>query len=65
MIHESISNVANVLDDLRQHVTQEESEVLRQACVVLTAAAEDVQNLETLLPIAGTGEEYSATPAAA
>ena len=65
MIHESISNVANVLDDLRQHVTLEESEVIRQACIVLDAAAEDVKNLEPLLPIAGTGEECSATPAAA
>ena len=65
MIHESISNVATVLDDLRQHVTQEESEVIRQSCIVLEAAAEDVKNLETLLPIAGTGEAASATPALA
>jgi len=65
MIHESIANVANVLDDLRQHVTQEEGEVIRQACIVLDAAAEDVKNLEALLPIAGTGEAAQHAPAQA
>ncbi|OIO05283.1 MAG: hypothetical protein AUJ49_01580 [Desulfovibrionaceae bacterium CG1_02_65_16] len=65
MIAETITNVANVLDDLRQYAAPEEAEVMRQACIVLTAAAEDARNLETLLPIAGTGEARSATPAAA
>jgi hypothetical protein len=65
MIHEKISNVATVLRDLRQHVGEEEGEVMRQACIVLTAAAEDVQNLETLLPIAGTGEAAQHAPAQA
>jgi len=65
MIAETITNVATVLDDLRQHAAPEEAEVMRQACIVLRAAAEDARNFETLLLIAGTGEESSATPAAA
>ncbi|MBU1041301.1 MAG: hypothetical protein KKF77_09415 [Proteobacteria bacterium] len=56
MIHETLIDVAAVLRDLREHVGTEEADVLRQACIVLEAAAEDVVNLETLLPIAGTGE---------
>lgn len=65
MISDTITNVASVLDDLRQYTAPEEAEVMRQACTVLRAAAEDARDLETLLPIAGTGEPRSATPAAA
>ena len=65
MISETITNVVNVLDSLRQYTAPEEAEVMRQACAVLRAAAEAARNLETLLPIADAGEPRSATPAAA
>ena len=63
MIHERISNVSRVLRDLYGQVGQEGKDVLRQAAVVLDAASDEVEQMETLMPIAGTGETaQTATP---
>ncbi len=65
MIHERISNVSKVLRDLHGQVGQAVQDVLHQAAVVLDAASDEVEQLETLMPIAGTGEAaQTATPQA-
>jgi hypothetical protein len=56
MIHEKISNVSTVLRDMLDQVGEDARCVLRQAAVVLDAAADAVEQMETLMPIAGTGE---------
>ncbi len=63
MIHEKLSNVAMVLRDQAGQVSEDVWCVLRQAAIVVAAAAEAVEQLETLMPIAGTGEKaQAATP---
>lgn len=63
MIHEKISNVSTVLRDMLEQVNEDARSVLRQAAVVLDAAAYAVEQMETLMPIAGTGETaQTATP---
>lgn len=63
MIHEKLSNVAMVLRDQAGQVGEDVWCVLRQAAIVVAAAAEEVEQLEPLLPIAGTGEPaQAATP---
>lgn len=65
MIHERISSVSKVLRDLQSQVSQDVQDVLRQAAVVLDAASDEVEQMETLMPIAGTGEAaQTATPQA-
>lgn len=65
MIHEKISNVSTVLRDMLEQVGEDARCVLHQAAVVLDAAADAVQQMETLMPIAGTGEAaQTATPQA-
>lgn len=63
MIHEKISNVSTVLRDQAGRVPEEVWCVLRQCAVVLDAASDEVEQMETLMPIAGTGETaQTATP---
>lgn len=65
MIAEKITGASNTLRGLAGQVHEEVWELIRVACAELEDAAEQAKNLETLLPIAGTGAAaHNATPRA-